>query len=399
MLTGTPRGSFRPMDLGAELDEALRLLAAGRDLLLERPHDETAPAALRARDWDDALGAMDDEALAAAERDPAGWLAVHGPAELRPLAGDAAALIARHREPPADPRPQGAALHVAARKKTQIGAFVEVLTELEGAERVVDFGSGHGHLTRALGEALRADTLGVERDPALVARARELGGRFVRADAEGFALQPGDVVVGLHPCGSLGDALVRRAREAGAHVLMVSCCFQKVPGPERTWLAERAAGFALPRDVLGLANLAPRSFRNSGSLEAKRGWRQNRLAVRRLLLARGIPLGPGDEGRGVTKERFRAGLADAAARSLERRGLPPASEDELRTAAAEAARIHARVARFALPRHALARVLELAIVLDRAVHLEEAGWAAEVRTLFSPETSPRNLAVVGRAPA
>lgn len=236
--------------------------------------------------------------------------------------------------------------------------------------------------------------MGVEREAARAAKARALGGRFIHGDGARAELRPGDLAVGLHPCGALGDDLVRGARAVGAGVLMVSCCHQKVPPPARRWLSEAAEGFEVPRGALGLANLSPVSFAGSGSLGDKRRWRRTRLALRLALEARGVRLAPGDEARGVTKERFARGLGAAAEHAFARRGLAPPVAAELSAAAAEAERRHARIARFALPRHALARVLELAIVLDRAAYLAEGGQRVRVRPLFGPRTSPRNLAIV-----
>ncbi len=383
-------------DVRDALAEALAILRPAMDVVAERPFAASAPEWAARRGWVDFLASLDDAALAEAERAPARWLAAHAPGSLGLLAANAAALVERYRFDPdsasasasdSAKRPR----HVKARKHRQIEAFVAAARALD-AERVVDLGSGHGHLTRALGE--RVDSVGIERDSARVARARALGGRFVAGEGAQAELRAGDLAVGLHPCGVLGDDLVRGARRAGAHVLMVSCCHQKTDPPERRWLAEHAEGFAVPQHALGLANLAPVSFRGSGSLDAKRGWRRTRLAVRLALEARGVRLDAGDEARGVTKERFRRGLRVAADRAFERRSLTPATDDELAAAAAEAARIHGRVARFALPRHALARVLELAVVLDRATYLAEGSYRASVRPLFDLETSPRNLAVV-----
>ena len=81
------------------------------------------------------------------------------------------------------------------------------------------------------------------------------------------------------------------------------------------------------------------------------------------------------------------------------RGLTAPSAKELNDAEARAIAAHGHVARFALPRHALSRPLELAIVLDRARFLEESGWRTDVMALFPPETSPRNLGIVANAPA
>lgn len=101
----------------------------------------------------------------------------------------------------------------------------------------------------------------------------------------------------------------------------------------------------------------------------------------------------------MPKDRVRQGLAEIAALSLGKRGLPPASAAELADASARAEHADASITRLALPRDALARVLEVAIVTDRARLLEEGGWRTRVVTLFSSRTSPRNLAIVAVAPA
>ncbi|MBO6934149.1 MAG: hypothetical protein JJ863_04220 [Deltaproteobacteria bacterium] len=416
--------------VGDALEEALAILRPVMDVLVERPADGLVPAWVSARGWEAALLGLSDDALHAAERSPARWLAAHASGSLRELAERADVFVAGYRfadgeadaddrtprtdadgreprtdaddrEPTTDsetdadaPRAERRPRHVKARKQAQIDAFVAAAAELTGVERVVDLGSGHGHLTRALGGLAAA--IGVEREPSRAARARELGGEFIQGEGARARLRPGDLAVGLHPCGALGDDLVRSARGAGARVLMVSCCYQKTPPPSRQWLSERAEGFSLSRDALGLANLSPISFPGSGTLGDKRRWRRTRLALRLALEARGEVVGPGDEARGVTKERFARGLRAAADRAYERRGLTPASDAELDQAREAAARIHGRVARFALPRHALARVLELAIVLDRAAFLAEGGMDARVRPLFDLATSPRNLAVVAQ---
>lgn len=44
----------------------------------------------------------------------------------------------------------------------------------------------------------------------------------------------------------------------------------------------------------------------------------------------------------------------------------------------------------------LGRLLELALVLDRACFLIESGYEAKVLVAFAPEVSPRNLAVLAQ---
>jgi len=407
------------LNVSTALERALGILEETQDVVVGRPAEGGAPEWAERRGWSECLLGLSDAEVLQAERDPARWLAARtgAPESLRTIMQEVSALSTRW-EDVSEPERGSLERHVKRRKQAQLDAFSEVaLREFAGVARIVDLGSGHGHLTRALALALRPqEALGIDWDDERIARAIDLAGeggpRFVHADgnrvegddlalaAGDLALAAGDLVVGLHPCGDLGDALVSRARDAGAHVLAVSCCFQKIERDARHALSKQAkgSGFSVPKHALGLANLSPVSFEGSGSLADKRAWRQTRLALRLLLEARGVGLAPGAEGRGVPKDRVRQGLAEIAALSLKMRDLPPATTLELADASARAERAHASILRLELPRHALARVLEIAIVLDRARLLEEGGWHTNVVTLFSSRTSPRNLAIVAVAP-
>jgi hypothetical protein len=103
--------------------------------------------------------------------------------------------------------------------------------------RVVDLGAGHGLLAQAMlllddssAEALAVDT----RHPAssgtlheaLVQAWPRLAGRvrFVTASIEDVELQPTDVVVSSHACGTLTDVVLARAVTAHARVAVLPCC-------------------------------------------------------------------------------------------------------------------------------------------------------------------------------
>jgi hypothetical protein len=411
-------------NIATTLERALGLLDATQDVVAGRPVEGDPPEWAERRGWSDYLLGLSDDALDEAARAPARWFAAcsDAPDSLRALSAEAAALCSAF-EDVSEPTRHSLERHVKRRKQAQLEAFAAVaLREFSGVTRIVDLGSGHGHLTRALARALRPqEALGIDWNDKRVTRAVDLAGadgpRFVHGDASQvthsvahqaanqvaghtWALAPGDLVVGLHPCGDLGDALVSSARDAGAHVLAVSCCFQETTRDAREALSQQAqaAGFSVPKHALGLANLSPVSFEGSGSLAEKRTRRRSRLALRLLLQGRGVALAPGAESRGVPKDRVRHGLADIAAIALSKRGLSPATAAELAHASSRAALTDASISRLALPRHALSRVLELGIVLDRARLLEESGWRAEVAPLFSSRTSPRNLAIVAVAP-
>src|SRR6202035_3501259 len=136
------------------------------------------------------------------------------------------ALVARAREVcsmsalvPAGAPASGLRPGETPRKRAQIDAFralVESVASSVAARvtRVVDVGSGHGHLTRAIAERMEHPVIGLERDAVLAGRARAMsegrGPSFVVTDVlrDGLTPRPGDCFVGLHACGELGDAMV-----------------------------------------------------------------------------------------------------------------------------------------------------------------------------------------------
>lgn len=383
------------------------LIAELRDVIDDRVNEPSAPAWCERRGWTPFLLGLDERTL---ERCENGHTAqsiaeiVDAPASLRELAREVIAATKLERaEAPATVRPLRRA---SARKRLQVAALAALVMRAAGrAARVVDVGAGHGHLTRELAACLGVAAVGIEAQAHVVENARSLtdgsGVYFVHADAlsELAEIGPRDLLVGLHACGALGDAIVRAAAERGAGVMLVSCCPQKIDGEVRTPVSAlgRALGMEMKRAHLGLANLATLAQGGVGS-EAVMQRRLVRRALYVLLREAGVALPPGDEMHGIPRRQLRHGLEHVAAHAFGARGLPMPRRSELEQAQARAVQEHAIMRRLALPRTMLARVLELALVHDRAVLLEESGAPPIVVEAFDRDASPRNVAVL-RAPA
>jgi len=297
------------------------------------------------------------------------------------------------------------------RKRAQIDAFgalilsaVPIASAAARVTRVVDVGSGHGHLTRAIAERMEHPVIGLERDAVLAGTARALsdgrGPSFVVTDVlrDGLGPRPGDCFVGLHACGELGDAMVTSVAGApGTSLALVGCCLQKrrqlsrlplcpVPG-----LDEK---LELPRRLLGLSNLTARD----GGVEASRSdnlaARERRLALHRLLTQRWGPMRLGAEMDGLNRRVAQRDLSFLVARAFAHRGAPAPSAAAIDEAARWAREAYARARRLSLPRGLLARVLEVYVLLDRAMLLERRGFVVRVGTVFPVDVSARNLALV-----
>lgn len=414
-------------DLEARLRAAGALIAEGRDLLSARADDEVPPP-LVSRGWDGWLAALDDEALSALEIGgvDARWPA-DTPGALRELLEAARAIAALPRLDAAvtsatiAPKREQAARRrgESPRKRAQVEAFTRVIARgpgatpgaMPGVVRAIDVGAGHGYLTRAVAAALGAGAqpprvIGLERDEARVRRARALatdvGATFERADVlqDGLALARGDLALGLHACGELGDHVVEVAAEVGASVALVGCCLQKRRGDARAALvasAVPAAAASLPKAILGLSNAIARDQGVEASRAENLAARERRVALRWLLAARDVREPPGREMAGLNRRAAHLDLATFAARALAARGLPPAAPLELEAAERHARARFAQLRRWSLPRAQLARPLEIFVALDRACHLARRGHDVRVGTLFDDDVSARNLLILARA--
>lgn len=253
-------------------------------------------------------------------------------------------------------------------KFAQIQAVGDAVVQLLGysntpeearIRRVVDIGGGHAHLARhlvrevplRLPEVQCPPIACVDRDLDLLTTAEQLCAdkgingsqiRFLHSDVcQRFEAEDGDMLVGLHACGELGDCIVRSAADpvsgAVSALVLVSCCFHRAfkpletlgrsplsnAGKRRTHSGETALW--IPRPLLGLANRT-HGYGTPAVLTA----RETRIALRTFLEQRGHSVAPGNEVHGISRHRLRRGLDAVAADAASSRGdHRPVSPHEL----------------------------------------------------------------------
>jgi hypothetical protein len=391
-------------------EEAARLVAEGRDLIEQRPGARSGevPRALASRGWAEFLLSLDDEELGALESrgTDARW-PDRTPGALRLLVERARQVCALPAASTPGESARPARRGETPRKRTQVEAFGRLVAPMASrATRVVDVGSGHGHLTRDMAERLTLPVVGLERDTALAGGARRLSSgaspTFTVTDVlqDGLPLSAGDCVIGLHACGELGDAMVASvARSRRVSLALVGCCLQKRRQPSRRPFCI-ATGLErdldLPRALLGLSNLAA----SDDGVETTRAenllGRERRLALHRLL-SHQRPLRLGAEIEGLNRRAAHQDIHVLVARAFALRGQPPPSPDAIEEAVTWARAEHGRTRRLSVPRAVLARVLEVFVLLDRAAYLEQQGFAVQCGVLFPSSVSPRNLALLAQS--
>jgi hypothetical protein len=396
--------------LSAHLRALGALIAEHRDLLEARALDGPPPS-LAARGWDGFLAALDDETVARLEIEGHASWPSSTPPSLRALVDAVQALtelpeLARETAPTR--RPQRGE---SPRKRAQVDALVSMIAPLaRRSGRAIELGAGHGYLARAVAGALGVPVLGLERDEARVRRARawareeaDEGDRdevtFAPLELRGAEVPDarGALLLGLHACGALGDALIEAAAAHGAAVALVGCCLQKRPEAARvTRNADEVpeGARALPTAILGLSNAIARDQGVEASRAENLAARERRVALRALLAARGIDEPAGREMAGLNRRAAHGTLESLVTRALALRGLHAPSPGEIDAAAIEAQTSFAQARRMSLPRALLARPLELFVAIDRARVLERAGHTVTIGRAFDEEASARNVAIL-----
>jgi hypothetical protein len=398
--------SFAPKEA---LEQIAWMIAGARDIIDGRVADDQVPAWCETRGWTRFLLSIDDEELMRCESE---GLAVRlrcmaeVPASLEELGEDVrkATTLAELGVAHTDDEPMKS---VSVRKQAQLSEWLALCDPLIAAStRVVDVGTGRGHLARRVASRYEKPAIGIERDSQRVREADRLsqssGAQYRVADAsrQDMGLGAGDLAIGLHACGELADILIRSAAGAGCRVALVSCCPQKITGEARSPLSccgERM-GLVLPRETLGLANLLSREQGVEESTAQTLQARHARAALRALLRCRGVDLGPGEEMRGINRRRAGQGLLQMAAMALSIRKMEAATRPEIAQSEKLAAEQFPVVRRLSLARNMLGRLLEVAIVLDRACYLWERGYSVQVGTVFPVSVTPRNIGLLASPP-
>ncbi|MEE4300837.1 MAG: methyltransferase [Pseudomonadales bacterium] len=375
-------------------------LVEAAELLEANPFREAAPA------WLDAsprlaseLLRLDDATLDTLELDAAALTERLGRLDGRYATLPALTSIGRWPDrPPAVPPAEPA--HVPGRKWAQIRAFLGALAP--DADPAVDWCAGKGHLGRQLHLRAGAPVRCIEVDAALCAGgealARTLPVVFERRDviADPPELHPEERVVALHACGHLHDLLIDRSARAGVRGLAFApCCYHLGSDRGAPWLPAAQSGprTGLPDELVRFAVretvTAPRYVRRRRRLE--RSYRLAFEALRRELDARrpdyrAIPSVPGR----LLSAGFPAFCAHAAAHL----GLELPAELDAEHWLALGTQADARARRLELARAPFRRLLELRMVLDRALALAEAGYAVGVGEFCERALTPRNLLII-----
>jgi hypothetical protein len=299
---------------------------------------------------------------------------------------------------PAHPRLN---VDVPGRKWQQIEAFASRLDFAHRPEHWLDWCAGKGHLGRRLLQGEQHLTC-LEYDPALVASGQQLSQHLqlpaqhvqqdVMAADAAARLGAQHTPVALHACGDLHVRLMHLASAAGCRQLAIApCCYNRIAAERYQGLstAAQASRLQLSLEDLGL----PLSETVTAGARVRR--QRDTSMARRLgfdLLQRQL--------RGVdtylpTPSLPSAWLdkpfADYCRDLAALKGLSTTATQDWPALEAAGWQRLAQVRNLELLRGLFRRPLELWLVLDRALFLEEQGYAVRLGSFCPAPLTPRNL--------
>uniref|UniRef100_H3D618 Methyltransferase like 25B n=1 Tax=Tetraodon nigroviridis TaxID=99883 RepID=H3D618_TETNG len=334
--------------------------------------------------------------------------------------------------------------HVKPKKQHEIrklGTLVKQLSEQTACSRVVDVGSGQGHLTRFLTFGLGLSVTAIEADGALVAMATKFDAQLVcalekekqrtsscslvpaappcprhvagwinpRASWEDFLVQledpsqpahPDFILTGLHACGDLSATLLRHFVNCPhvCGITSVACCYMKLSTkefgyPMSSWV-QRLPGHQLSYKAREGACHAVEDYVRRLQEESELLRTHCYRAMLELFIREARP----DlcrAGIQTIKKAHMLPFTQYARLGLARVGLPPGLRlDPERVEAM--LKQQGRVVVFFSLALLLAPVVETLVLLDRMIYLQEHGLDSQLVPLFNPNFSPRNFVLVGQ---
>lgn len=294
------------------------------------------------------------------------------------------------------------AMHMPGRKQAQIEAFCGALPPHDGP--YLEWCAGKGHLGRLVSLHRNAEILSLELQGQLCEEGRALalrdGARMRFIEADAFAAESGELIeaqhhaMALHACGELHTHLLERVAERGASGVTVSpCCYHLIRDTHYRPLSNAAKGSALrlgKSDLkLPLQETVTGGARITRLREQEVVWRLAFDCLQRHVRGRDEYLPVPNMQKSLLGQGFEAFCGWAA----ERKGMTlPAGLDY----AAFLARGEQRfgdVTRMELVRHLFRRPLEIWLALDRALFLQERGYAVEVGEFCDKPMTPRNILI------
>lgn len=304
--------------------------------------------------------------------------------------------------------PQTISQKMSLKKQHEISLIKEEINELD-IKQLIDIGSGAGHLSSYLLWDSNLKSVCIDQSSEF----QEIGKKKLskyhpqileNIDFETMTFSPSSelsfledtMVIGLHACGDLSPLIIDKyLRSKNKFLLNYGCCFHK-----------------LTEDYINLSSYAkknPLKLSNHTLTLAAKGYKPKskeelnfRDKVKLYRYGLHIYLKDDKDLEFITignaqKSDYESSFSDYAFKYAHSH-LNGVSRDELDIfiSSLETNKKIRRLVLLGIIRSILARLIELYIVIDRALYIQEKGYKVELNETFSKELSPRNLSLMAQ---
>ncbi|HXH31052.1 MAG TPA: methyltransferase [Bacteriovoracaceae bacterium] len=308
--------------------------------------------------------------------------------------------------------------HMIPKKQHEIKLLaprVQNFTQRNGIKQIVDIGGGIGLLAQTLSNQYSLSVTSVDMDTALQDTGRNrnrknaknpenlVSYQNLKVDGQNSEflslLTPETMTLGLHTCGTLAvDQIKSSSYKKIPGIISLGCCYHKMEhNPEAQNISEFAKSndpLCFSRFALTLASRAHRKL-DGKDYDLKTKVKSYRYCIHFLLhdeygMEGIVPLGNSspklyDESFGVYALEQLGRIGIASRHSIEE--LEAYYWDRDRQT------LLWKMTSSGILRNTFGRLLELYILLDRAIFLEEQGYLVKIEEFFDEATSPRNIAI------
>ena len=309
-------------------------------------------------------------------------------------------------------------LYIIPKKQYEIqklAPFVKDFTEKYPVRSIVDIGGGVGFLAQTLVNQYNLQVTSLDMDEVLQKTGRERHAKNaknplnqvqfhqVKVQEDSPLLRnflASDILtLGLHTCGTLAVDQIKASAKHGSSLINFGCCYYKM-GKEAETQNISAFAKSLTEKIemnpyaLTLATRAHRKMSDK-DFEFKLKVKFYRYAFHILLhdeYKMDDPMTLGNSSPKLYESDFHI----YAEEQFRRINVPPRhSSTELDTffKMPRIQEVIWQMLAAGLIRNALGRLLEVYLLLDRAIYLEEMGYEVQIREYFDEELSPRNLGI------
>ncbi len=289
---------------------------------------------------------------------------------------------------------------ITAKKRHEI-SYILSLKPIKESNSFVDIGSGAGHLSSCILNKNQKKSICIDMSediqnigkeklkkiaPDILSRVQFVTSKISsRSSTEDF--EESDTLIGLHACGDLSTIIVKAYGHSKIkNLINFGCCYHKLADDQFN-ISKIAMKNPLILTNHALTMAAKFKPENIKSYNEKLKVKKYRYSLHFLMLDE-LGLEFASVGNGL-KEDYKLSFADYCYKFLP--DSMELSHAELENKYKSLEKKVTKVLALGLIRSHLARLIEIYIILDRALYLKENGINVEIKEVFNKEISPRNI--------